>query len=145
MAVVFISPKQKQKTFFMGITVVFLLFLFVLSLGVFLSKPKEIPITMVFNKPKINIDMQVFDTEQFKGLEPFTKMELQFVYEVRRREEDPIKGFLSANSLEEARKILESLGFSILTIKEADIGRENPFTPYGQLNQIIDFEQEDDN
>ena len=80
MAVVFISPKQRQKMFFMGITVMFLLFLIIISLGVFLSKPSEVSSVLVFNKPKVNIDMSIFDSDQFKNLQPFTEMETQYSY-----------------------------------------------------------------
>ena len=85
MAVVFISPKQRQKMFFMGITVVFLLILIIISLGVFLAQPKTVSPVLVFNKPKVNIDMTIFDSDQFKNLEPFAEMEIQYSYNAQQK------------------------------------------------------------
>jgi predicted tellurium resistance membrane protein TerC len=130
MAVVFISPKQRQKTFFLGITVVFLLFLIFVSFAVFLAKPKQVPQALVFNKPKVNIDMKVFESEQFKKLRSFTEMEIQFSYIAKTKENKTVTGFISASSKEAAVKILEDIGLRVDEIKEVEIGRENPFTPY---------------
>ncbi len=130
MAVVFISPKQKQKTFFLGITAVFILFLAGIALGVFLSQPNEGQSQLVFNKPKISINFKTLDSGQFKNLEPFTNMELQFAYSAKAEDGKSINGFISAVSAEEARKILESMNLSTIDIKEANIGRDNPFIPY---------------
>jgi predicted tellurium resistance membrane protein TerC len=129
MAVVFISPKQRQKMFLVGIATVFLLFLIVVSFGVFLSKPKEIQTPLVFNKPKINIDMKVFDSEQFKNLQPLQNIEMQFSYKGL-KDKKSLTGIISAASLEQARKILEDMGLTVTELKEIEIGRENPFTPY---------------
>ena len=129
MAVVFISPKQRQKMFFMGITAMFLLFLIIISLGVFLSGPKEVPQVLVFNKPKVSIDMSIFDSAQFKDLQPFIPMEIQFSYKATSVGR-PVVGFISAISQEKAIEILEDRGLTVTEIREAEIGRENPFTPY---------------
>lgn len=130
MAVVFISPKQRQRMFFMGIAVIFLLFLLVVSLGVFLSKPNEVLPELVFNKPKVNINMDVFDSEQFKNLQPFIEMKTQYSYKARTRNNKLQSGFISAVSIEQAKDILEGMGLTVLELEEAEIGRENPFTPY---------------
>jgi predicted tellurium resistance membrane protein TerC len=130
MAVVFISPKQRQKMFFLGITVMFLLFLIIISLGVFLSKPKEILPVMVFNEPKVNIDMSVFNSDQFKNLRPFPEMETQYSYKATTKNNQPETGFISAISIDQARTILESMGLTVSELKEVKIGRDNPFTSY---------------
>ena len=130
MAVVFISPKQRQKMFFIGITVMFLLFLVVISLGVFLSKPKEVSPVMVFNKPKVNIDMKIFDSDQFKNLQPFPEMETQYSYKAFTKDNKPETGFISAVSIDQAKAILKSMGLNVSEVKEAEIGRDNPFAPY---------------
>ena len=132
MAVVFISPKQRQRMFFMGITVMLLLFLAVISSGVFLSKPKEVSPVLVFNKPKVNIAMRIFDSDQFKNLQPFTEMKTQYSYKVLTRNNQPSSGFISATSIDQAKTILEDIGLLVTEIKEAEIGRGNPFTPYFQ-------------
>jgi len=135
MAVVFISPKQRQRMFFVGITIMFLLVLVVISLGVFLSKPSASSQTLVFNKPKVNINMSVFDTDQFKNLVAFTQMQTQYSYKATDKNNKSQTGFISADSLTAARTTLTNLGLTVSEIKEAEIGRDNPFTPYYQ--QIV--------
>lgn len=130
MAVVFISPKQRQKMFFMGITAMFLLFLIIVFLGVFLSGPKEVPQVLVFNKPKVSIDMAIFDSAQFKELQPFIPMEIQFAYKATTKDKKAVMGFISSISEEKAIEVLKDKGLTVTEIKEAEIGRENPFTPY---------------
>ena len=118
--------------FFIGITVMFLLFLIVVSLGVFLSEPKDISSALVFNKPKVNIDMKIFDSDQFKNLLPFTKMEMQYSYKATTKDNKQQAGFIPAVSIDKAKAILESMGLNVIEIKEVAIGRDNPFTPYYQ-------------
>ena len=132
MAVVFISPKQRQKVFFMGIIITFLLFLIAISLIVFLSKPKEVSPTLVFNKPKVSINMSIFDSDQFISLVLFDKIESQYSYTALTKDNKPNTGFISATSPDQAKVILEGLGLVVTEIKEAEIGRENPFVPYYQ-------------
>lgn len=133
MAVVFISPKQRQKVFFIGITVIFLLFLLIISLGVFSSKPKEVSPVLVFNKPKVSIDMSIFDSDQFKNLQPFTQMQTQYSYIAVDKDNKPVTGSISAVSQDEAKTILEGMGLTVSEIKQVEIGRDNPFIPYYQL------------
>lgn len=132
MAVVFISPKQRQKVFFLGITVIFLLFLVFISLVVFFSKPKQASTVLVFNKAKVSIDMAIFDLDQFKNLQPFTEMQTQFVYNAVTKDKKPVTGFITAASINDAQKVLESMGMTSIDLKEAEIGRDNPFEPYYQ-------------
>jgi len=130
MAVVFISPKKRQKMFFTGITAILLLFLAVMFLGVFFSSPKETSSVLVFNKPKVSIDMSIFSSEQFRDLQPFSEMQIQYSYSATTKDNKTQKGFVFANSKEEAKEIIESNGLSVIDIKEAEIGRDNPFVPY---------------
>jgi hypothetical protein len=133
MAVVFISPKSRQKMFLMGIAIIFLLFLLVVFFGVFLSQPKEVSPALVFNKPKVSIDMSVFDSEQFKSLESFTEMEIQYSYTAITKDKKQESGFISATSEDEARIILTAMGLTVTNIEEAEIGRDNPFSPYYEI------------
>lgn len=116
--------------FFLGITAVFLLFLVAIALMVFLSQPKQDEVQIVFNKPKINIDFKTLDSEVFKNLESFGDMELQFTYAATEKDGKIVQGLIAAVSAEEAKKILESMDLSVVSIKEVDIGRDNPFMPY---------------
>src|SRR3989339_1403632 len=98
MAVVFISPKQRQKMFFTVITAILLIFLIAVSLLVFLSQPKGSPQTVVFNKPKVNIDMGIFELDQFKNLEAFSQMQIQYSYKATTKDDKIESGFVSAVS-----------------------------------------------
>ena len=133
MAVVFISPKKRQQTFFMIITAMFLLILVSISLGVILSKPKEVSQTVVFNKSKVEVNMGIFDLDQFKNLQPFTKMESQYSYIATTKANIVKSGFITAPSIDKAGEILKGMGLSVSTIKEVEIGRDNPFSPYYQV------------
>ena len=133
MAVVFISPKQRQNVFFIGITVAFILFLIIVFSGVFLAKPAELSGTLVFNKPKINIDMAVFSTDQFNDLQSFSELKTQYSYEAVNSSRKFVKGFLSASSKEEAKSILEGNGLTVQKIEEAQVGRDNPFVTFYQV------------
>ena len=114
MAVVFISPKQRQKMFFMGITVMFLLFLVVISLGVFLSKPNEVSPVMVFNKPKVNIDMRFLIQTNLKIFSHFLQMETQYSYTATTKDNKSKTGFISAASADQARTILTRHGINCI-------------------------------
>ena len=132
MAVVFISPKQRQKVFFMGITVMLLLFLAVSFFGVFVAAPKEAPTTIVFNEPKVSIDMGVFNLDQFQQLQPLPGMKPQFSYRATNKDKSVINGFITADSVDDAKANLEGMGLTVSQIEEVVAGRDNPFIPYYQ-------------
>lgn len=120
--------------FFMGITIMFLLFLVVISLGVFLSSPKKASTLPAFNKPKINIDMSVFDSTQFKNLQPLPGMLMQFSYKAETKDKKIQAGIVYADSMDDAKAILEGRGLTVTALGETEIGRDNPFTPYYQTS-----------
>lgn len=116
--------------FFTGIIVLFSLFLLVISLLVFLAKPKPVAEQLVFNRPKIDINLQVLESEQVKNLKPVMQMDLQFKYTAISDKGANISGIITAVSKEEAQKILLGMKLSIASLEEAKLGRENPFTPF---------------
>lgn len=118
--------------FIMGITIIFLLFFVVISFVVFLAQPKAVAPELVFNRPKVNIDMAVFDSDQFKNLQAFTQMETQYSYTAVTKNNKQQTGFISAVSADQARAILIGMGLAVTDLKEAEIGRDNPFSPYYQ-------------
>lgn len=130
MAVVFISPKSRQKMFLMAITIVLILFLGTISAGVFLIKPAEEPMTVTLNKPKVEINMGVFDTDQFKKLQSFAEMKNQYSYIAVTDDNKEEKGFITATSIDDAQQMLIARGLSVKEIKEVIAGRNNPFVPY---------------
>lgn len=139
MAVVFISPRKKQRIFFIGITATFLLILVFITFFVFMSQPQQVAPGLVFNKPKVNINFKILDSGLFKELLPFNEMQRQFAYTAENKNGELKSGFVSASSVEEARKILETLDLTVKDIREAEAGRENPFEPYYQP-VLIDYQ-----
>ena len=130
MAVVFISPQKRQRAFFMGITASLVLFLIFISLWVFLSKPTQPKSSSTFNKPKVNVNLAILDLTQFKNLEHFELIPLQFSYIATTSKKVTIKGFISAVSKEEAIKMLQDAKLQVVEVKETVVGRDNPFLPY---------------
>jgi len=137
MAVVFISPKQRQKTFIAIIVILLVLFLVVLSLRVFSSKPREVPSAIVFNKAKTVIDMKIFNSDQFKNLQPFTEMEIRYNYKAVTKDNKQVIGVISAVSSDQASEMLLSMGLTASEIKEVEIGRDNPFVPYYSAAPVL--------
>ena len=119
--------------FFLGITVIFLLFFIFVYFGIFLSKPSETPSMLVFNKPKVNIDMSVFTSDQFKNLQPLVVIKTQYSYKATTKGNNPKEGFIFADSEATAKADLEAQGLKVTDLKEAGIGRSNPFMPYYQI------------
>ncbi len=130
MAIVFVSPKQRQKMFFLGITILFLLVLFVVGTFVFFSKPKSIPAEQVFIKPQININFEILDSEQVKGSLLMGRVQQEFTYQSVTDKGKQKSGNIFAASIEEAKKVLEDSGLISVILEKVLIGRENPFTPY---------------
>ena len=118
--------------FFMGITLILILFLVFVSFGVFLPKPtgNAPSAQLVFNKPNVNIDMNIFNTDEFKNLQPFAKMKIQYSYKATTKDNQQKTGFISATSIDEARKFLQDMGLTVVELQEIEVGRSNPFTPY---------------
>lgn len=74
--------------------------------------------------------MKIFDSDQFKNLLPFTQMQIQYSYRATTKNGKQENGFITAPSLEDARAMLVAMDLSIYELKEAEIGRDNPFAPY---------------
>jgi len=130
MAIVFISPKQRQKTLIFGIIGLVSLVLIIISLGVFLKKPKTIPSERVFKPPKIEINFEILGSDQVKNLEVFEKIKKEFNYQGKTEGGEVQSGKILAVSREEALESLKELGFSDIVLEEIEIGRENPFVFY---------------
>lgn len=135
MAIVFISPKEKQRVFLGGIITLLVLFLMGISLIVFLPEfisknqtqvnPVEVPLN-----PSLMLNFNAIDSEEFKKLQPFDAMETLFAYVIEDKDSQQVSGNISAVSKQEAQKLLESSGFKVLVLQEIGVGNANPFTPY---------------
>ncbi len=130
MAVVFVSPKKRQRTFFLVMGLAALGIFGLVFVWIFLAGPSKSKVPITFNKPKVTVNLTSMDSDQFRQLEPFTPIPLQFAYEAENRVRQKVKGVISATSEEEARKALEANGLVVGKIGLIIPGRDNPFTPY---------------
>lgn len=129
MAIVFISPRQKQKVFISGTVTALALAVSIIFFVVFFAKPKEAS-ELVFNKPKASVNVNFLDSNELKNLEPFPEMETEFVYEAFTAKRKKVSGNIWAISEEEAVRLLGELGLSPSKIDEVLIGKDNPFESY---------------
>jgi len=130
MAIVFVSPKQRQKMFFLGITTLLLLFLIITGTIVFFSKPESVPTEQAFIRPKIKINFEILDSGLVKNSLLMGRVQKEFAYQAATEAGEEKTGSIFAATMEEAKKILEDSGLISVSLKEVEIGRENPFTPY---------------
>lgn len=131
MAIVFISPKQKQKTIIFGIVGIISLVLVIIGLMVFLKKPETVPPEQVFKAPKIEINFEILESDKLKNLEDFEGLKNEFNYQATTKDGELQPGKILAVSRKQAIKSLEDLGFSDIVLEEGiEVGRENPFVIY---------------
>lgn len=133
MAIVFISPKERQKALLLGIIGLFVVVLIVIGLTVFLAKPKSVPVEKVFKAPKIEVNFEVLESNQIKNLTVFEKIEKEFNYWAKTKDGSDQQGKITATSSEEATATLEELGLSVVNLEEIKGGKENPFLPYYEV------------
>jgi len=136
MAIVFVSPKQRQKMFFLGITILFLLFLSIVGTVVFFSKPALTLTETIFKKPNIKIDFTVLDSEQVKESSLMGRIQKQFTYSATTVKGSQESGNVFAATIEEATKKLEDEKLTNISLEEALVGRENPFTSYYAISSL---------
>lgn len=137
MAIVFVSPKEKQKVFILGIGGIFFLILIIIGLGVFLARPKEVSTEEVFQAPKIEINFDILKSDKVKNLEFLPVLENEYNYKAQTAKGEPKSGRIAAYSQEEAKQILAGLGLSNITLEGIKIGRDNPFTPYYEVKPPV--------
>lgn len=133
MAIVFISPRERQKVFILGIVAFFLIVLIIIGVSVFLIKPKKVPVEKVFTMPKITINFDVLKSPKVQSLELFPEIEKKFNYQARTEKGKDQSGVIYASSEEKARETLTELGLNSIVISEPIIGRDNPFIPYYEI------------
>lgn len=133
MAIVFISPKERQKVFILGIAVLFVLFLVGISLIIFLAKPKETPSELVFHAPKIRINFDVLTSDKIRDLQFLPEIEKEFNYAAKTETGQDKSGKIAASSPEKAIQILTALRLSSIVLEEIRGGRETPFSPYYEV------------
>ncbi len=136
MAIVFISPQQKQKTIIKIIVGLLALLLVAGSLVIFIPKfinaPAKAKIKVSFAKPDVIINLDIINSEKVKNLNLFSNLETEFVYVVKNQQGNLITGNIVALTPFDAQKLLEESGFKVVSLKEINIGRSEPFTSYYQ-------------
>ncbi|MDO8530203.1 MAG: hypothetical protein Q7S10_02245 [bacterium] len=135
MAIIFVSPKRKQKAFTWSITAALILFLFIISLMIFPPQFKNKLLNISSQEgavviPTVKIDFTTINSERVQGLEPFELVETEFDYIGEDQAGQKISGKISAQSLQLAKEALEATGLKVLSLTEANIGRNEPFIPY---------------
>lgn len=133
MAIVFISPRANQKIFLKTVGMLFLLVLviaFLTFLIIFLSRDNATKSPIPVSQKNIDINFDIIDSLKVSNLKPFYALETTFSYIIIDETGNEIKGNIAAGSIEEARVLLEVSGFQIFSIKEAGIGRTQPFMLY---------------
>src|SRR3989338_1164563 len=137
MAIILISPKKRQKTLF-GVIILFLILIFIIVFLVifiqeFKNKIVSIPIEEgVFSSSNIKINFSIVDSDKVKNLETFTKIQEEFTYFAKDKDENQVTGRISAFTKEDALIALEGLGFKEIVLEKSSIGRIEPFIPYYQ-------------
>ncbi len=133
MAVVFISPKKRQRTFLMMVALASVALFVIIFVGIIFSKPQEAEPTLIFNSAKVNINTSMFGSEIFQTLQPFPSMDYQYAYKATTKSKQLRSGFVSAESSSAAKAILEDKGLTVTSLELLEIGRDNPFVPYYEI------------
>ena len=136
MAIVFVSPKQKQRLFLAGIIALFVLVLISIAFFVFLSKPASTILQQSFKKTEIKINFEVLDSDKVKYLSVVEKMELQFTYTAVGPDDKPVVGKILAVSEEKALEDLRNMKLTNIVITASSPGRVDPFASYYQIKAL---------
>lgn len=134
MAIVFVSPKERQHMLILVAITFFVLLVTSISLGVFLAKPKKITRPTTFVEPQIKINMDILTGGNIDKLVLLPELEKQFSYTARTKKGKLQVGKISSPSEEEAKSDLEKMDLVSIILTEIKTGRENPFTPFYEVN-----------
>lgn len=134
MAIVFISPRAKRKTFiraaailmFFILMIAVVVILFIASLNRKQAGLSPVPPAM----SDVSINFNIIDSTAVSNLEPFLGLEMEFAYVVEDNDGKQVTGNISAVSQEAARDLLGGAGFKVISIQEMQIGRTEPFMAY---------------
>jgi|GEM_PF-6480159 len=132
MAIVFESPKRKQRIFVRILTVGLIGGLFLVSLLIFPPGAREAAsdISGSGNQPvgpEINLD--IFQSDQVQQLQPFSNAIVQFDYVGINAKGRHVSGTIVAANIDQATTLLQANGVQVTSISESVIGRGEPFSP----------------
>lgn len=135
MAIVFVSPKERQKILILAIVGFFVVILILISISIILARPKAVPIAETFIAPEIKINFDVLKSPQVMALKLLPDMERQFSYKADLKGKAKT-GKIVSSSIDKAKETLLEQGYTNIIVEEIKIGRENPFTPYYELAPV---------
>ena len=134
MAIVLISPKKRQRTFFWGLISLATVVLIAVASFIFVPSLKnitiKIPDSQTYVTPDIKLNLSIIDSQQVKNLQLFEDIETEFSYTAQDNNGKQAVGKISAMDKDAARKSLEQMGFTIVSLQETNAGRSDPFVPY---------------
>lgn len=134
MAIIFISPKKKQRTFFIIITVILALALF--TIGVMALLPEfnrrlaKTDNGYVISIPEVMINFNLLDSERVKAMASFQPLLLEYRYVAANSALQKQEGVIFASSQEEAESLLKQQGLKVELLEEKNVGRSEPFVSY---------------
>jgi hypothetical protein len=130
MAIVFVSPKQKQRLLIFVTIALFVVILVFITLFIFLSKPETVLVEQSSQRPDIKINFEILDSEQVKNLSVVEKIEQQFSYKATDQNKKIVNGKVTAGSQIVAEEMLKNMKFSDIYVEAISPGRVNPFIMY---------------
>ena len=134
MAIVLIKSKKQQGPLFWGIVLVVVLVLAGVSLVTFfpqlLTNSQPPAPGASYDASEVTLNTSIMDSDKVKKLAPFVALETTFAYVVQDKEGSQIVGTISAASVASARGVLEDSGFKVISLKEVNTGRPEPFISY---------------
>lgn len=136
MAIVFVSPRKKQITFFTLIAGFFVLAIIIIALIVFFSKPVVVSEDQVFKKPNISINFSVLDSDELKKLALLDPIQHNYIYSAVTEAGKSVEGKISAVSEDDAKTKLTEMKLSSIVLQKDPIGRKEPFDVYYQQQNI---------
>ena len=133
MAIVFVSPKKRQRIFIAAVAAALVFVLAVIVFTTFIpeitKKFGDIPVNGSKNVPEIKINFEVVDSDAVANLEPTRAIAKELPYSAKDSKGKQITGVISADSEIAAKKLLEERGFVDIVISKIKTGRSNPFAP----------------
>lgn len=135
MAIVFVSAKQRQKSFIWGISLALVLLVVVIFLAIFLPGfLNPMPTLPPSGQPGFLSDLAInfsgIDSDKVKNLDPFLTQEKIFTYVVLDKNGRRITGDISADTQDGASALLQNAGFKIISLSQMVAGRSDPFVSY---------------
>ncbi len=135
MAILFVSPQKTQRMLMLIVISLLIVFLVGFSLTIFwpqFSFGNQDPLLnpTAYQAPDIQIDFRAVDSNQFKNLEVFSEVQIEFNYIAKDENDKQIIGVIMATNKDNAQIILEQMGLKASSLEEKNLGRNEPFSPY---------------